>query len=59
MPFDATDHQDHFGLTMMDEHAALAGGELSIESGRGRGTTVEVVVPMIAAKRSKTAGGRP
>jgi signal transduction histidine kinase len=36
---------DHFGLTMMDEQAALAGGTLAVTSRPGAGTTVEVTVP--------------
>jgi signal transduction histidine kinase len=56
LPLDVSDRNDHFGLTMMDEQAALVGGELSIDSGPGRGTTVEVVVPVIEAKRSASGG---
>ena len=36
---------DHFGLTMMDEQAALAGGQLAVTSGAGQGTAVEALVP--------------
>ena len=36
---------DHFGLTMMDEQAALAGGQLILTSAAGRGTVVEALVP--------------
>jgi signal transduction histidine kinase len=35
----------HFGLTMMRERAAAAGGMLAVTSAPGNGTTVEVVVP--------------
>ena len=41
---------------MMDEQAALVGGELNIDSGPGRGTTVEVVVPVSEAKRNASGG---
>ena len=44
---------DHFGLTMMDEQAALVGGELVVESEPGRGTTVEVVVRQQVAKTGR------
>ena len=57
LPPDAIDRDDHFGLTMMDEQAALVGGELNIDSDPGRGTTVEVVVPVSEAKRN-VSGGR-
>ena len=39
---------DHFGLTMMDEQAALVGGAIHVRSRPGEGTTVEVVVPLPA-----------
>jgi two-component system NarL family sensor kinase len=37
---------DGFGLRGMNERAALLGGTLSMESRRGRGTRLEVQVPM-------------
>jgi len=36
---------DHYGLTTMRERAQQAGGQLTISSAPGRGTTVEAVVP--------------
>ena len=48
------ERDDHFGLTMMDEQAALVGGELVIESAPGRGTAVEVIVPQPAARTGRT-----
>jgi two-component system NarL family sensor kinase len=39
---------DHFGLTMMDEQAALAGGTLEVRSSPGRGTTIETTVPALS-----------
>ncbi len=36
-----------FGLAGMRERAARAGGELRVDSGTGRGTTVELVVPEV------------
>ena len=36
---------DHFGLTMMDEQAALAGGAFVVTSRPGSGAVVEVTVP--------------
>ncbi len=37
---------DHFGLTMMDEQAALVGGALQLRTSPGSGTVVEVSVPL-------------
>jgi len=39
---------DHFGLTMMDEQAALVGGAIQVRSRPGEGTTVEVIVALSA-----------
>ncbi len=52
--FDAggDEREDHFGLTMMDEQMALAGGSLRIASAQGTGTRVEARVPMAAAAPS-------
>jgi len=50
----AVERDDHFGLTMMDEQAALVGGELLIGAGPGGGTTVEVVVPQPTARAGRT-----
>jgi two-component system NarL family sensor kinase len=36
---------DRFGLRGMDERARLAGGALRVDTGAGRGTLIEVVVP--------------
>ena len=36
---------DHFGLTMMDEQAALAGGTFAVTSRLGSGSVVEATVP--------------
>jgi signal transduction histidine kinase len=41
---DLVESGEHFGLTMMDEHAALAGGQLTVTSAVGRGTVVEALV---------------
>lgn len=39
---------DHFGLTMMDEQAALAGGSLRVTQGLGGvGTVVEAAMPVL------------
>jgi PAS domain S-box-containing protein len=35
----------HLGLTAMGERAEMAGGRLSVESAKGRGTTVELWLP--------------
>ena len=40
--------REGFGLVGMRERAALLGGELQIESKRGRGTTVRAEVPFVA-----------
>ena len=35
----------HLGLAAVEERAALAGGELTIESSEGRGTTLRLALP--------------
>jgi signal transduction histidine kinase len=47
---------DHIGLHSMRKRAALLGGTLTVETARGRGTAVHVVVP-IDAPASSTSGG--
>jgi signal transduction histidine kinase len=37
---------DHFGLMIMDEHAALVGGVVNVDSRPGGGTRVRVLVPL-------------
>ena len=37
---------DHFGLMIMDEHAALVGGVVKVDSRPGDGTCVRVLVPL-------------
>jgi amino acid transporter/signal transduction histidine kinase len=37
----------HYGTVMMEEQATLIGGALTIDSRPGRGTRVEVVVPLV------------
>jgi signal transduction histidine kinase len=37
---------DHFGLTMMEEQASTVGGRLNLVSARGKGYTVEAVLPV-------------
>lgn len=39
----------HFGVIGMKERAESVGGRLAVRSGRGRGTTVEVATPRVAA----------
>jgi signal transduction histidine kinase len=41
--------EGHFGLTMMNERARLAGGTLSVESAPGRGTRVVASLPSVWA----------
>jgi signal transduction histidine kinase len=55
---DGVDREGHFGLTMMGEQAALAGGELSLDSSAGGGTRIEVVVPL-AGDRPEVDGESP
>lgn len=43
-------HRPSWGLLGMEERATLLGGELSIESRRGRGTLVKVTVPISDTK---------
>jgi two-component system sensor histidine kinase UhpB len=42
------------GLTGMRERAALVGGTLSLESSPGKGTTIQVSIPITPRKRRKT-----
>ena len=43
---ESLDGSEHFGLTMMDEQAALVGGRLRVESSPGVGTRITAVVPL-------------
>ena len=43
------DEDLHLGLSLMLERAALIGGNLDIDSQTGRGTTINVVVPLLPA----------
>jgi signal transduction histidine kinase len=46
--FDPSAHKaGHFGLTGMAEFAELAGGECTVESAQGKGTTVRISLPLI------------
>lgn len=51
VPADLTDLADdgHFGVIGMRERAATVGGEVRVRSRRGRGATVEVTTPRVAA----------
>lgn len=46
--FDVTscDRLNHFGLSMMEEHAALLGGVVAVDSRTGGGTSVRAVIPL-------------
>ncbi len=46
------------GLIGMAERAALAGGELNIESAPGRGTTVYLHIPLLEGASKSTGDGR-
>gem|GEM_PF-5971309 len=51
-PADAlTEHSAHFGLIGMRERAAMHGGNLTIESQPGSGTTVCLIFPMTESER--------
>lgn len=41
----SVDRDDHYGLSGMQERAALVGGTLAVQSGVARGTTLHFVVP--------------
>jgi signal transduction histidine kinase len=45
-PDDIVNANDHFGLELMTRRASEAGGELTIESLRGIGTTVTAFIPL-------------
>jgi signal transduction histidine kinase len=42
----AGNREGHFGVAIMRERAESVGGKLVVKSGSGRGTTVEVSVPV-------------
>jgi PAS domain S-box-containing protein len=46
-----------FGLTGMKERTALAGGHIDISSAKGKGTTVEVSLPLHAARDETPSPG--
>ncbi len=48
----------HLGLAAMTERAALAGGEATIISAPGRGTTIRVALPADGGGAPQRAGGR-
>jgi signal transduction histidine kinase len=52
--FDPSARTRGFGLVGMRERVELAGGELALDSGPGRGTTVRARIPVVAAQRSSS-----
>jgi two-component system, NarL family, sensor kinase len=48
----------HLGLAAMSERAALVGGEVTIDSAPGRGTSLRLVLPATGAGPAQRAGGR-
>ncbi len=42
-------HKSHFGLVSMRERSAMFGGTFSVESMAGRGTTLQVILPLVEA----------
>jgi len=48
----------HLGLAAMMERAALAGGDVTIRSAPGHGTTVRLVLPGAAPEAGQEGGGR-
>jgi signal transduction histidine kinase len=46
------DESSHFGIALMRERVALAGGMLTIDSGKGRGTSVMVRFPLLDPARA-------
>jgi signal transduction histidine kinase len=49
----AVPRQPGLGLISMRERAKLLGGTLSIESVKGRGTTLTVTIPLLSAKQQE------
>jgi signal transduction histidine kinase len=43
---EAAHKRDSFGLTGMRERVALLGGEIDIQSGPGKGTKVQIAIPV-------------
>jgi signal transduction histidine kinase len=48
----SVEHLGHLGLGTMRERASVLGGSVTIESHRGIGTRVSVVVPLATRQRS-------
>ncbi|MEP6994018.1 MAG: sensor histidine kinase, partial [Acidobacteriota bacterium] len=48
---------DHFGLLGMQERADRMGGRLAMRSRPGRGTEIEVVVPLPGPRAGKKVAG--
>jgi signal transduction histidine kinase len=48
----------HLGLAAMSERAALVGGEVTIDSAPGRGTSLRLVLPATGAGPAQRTGGR-
>ena len=49
--------EGHLGLAAVKERAALVGGEVTIQSARGRGTTLRLVLPAGAGGPGQPEGG--
>ncbi len=56
--FDPTRRSEGFGLLGMRERVSLVGGELSVESSAGTGTTVTVAVPALRAEGAGASSRR-
>ncbi len=52
--FDPEARHDGFGLRGMRERAEMMGGRLTIQSAKGQGTTVSVVLPLAVSPESST-----
>lgn len=57
--FSLSDRSSGLGLEGMDERAAIHGGTVSIRSGPGLGTRVDIVVPIEAEPPDRARGHRP
>lgn len=57
--FRARQAEHHLGLTSMKERASLVGGEFSIETAPGRGTTITVRIPLGRGHAHDGSDSRP
>jgi len=55
----ASDNRDHFGLKIMRARAIRIGGQVSITSSPGQGTTIQLSWPIVAGETDNLPEGSP